>query len=1311
MGLTSTSSLSYWLRFQFTNYPDTVYCRISTNGNRPENFNIIACTTAWTKRSYTNNFAPWTNIVINLGGLGIPAGTPIHMAIQEYEWDNTWNEAALELDVIRSDLTPRPSTNSVLVTPSLLTFENEWLSPTNPAPAYMTVRNIGSGDFAVSNKITYSSNGSGWLTLPMGSPHVDVGQSCTFTASVNSASLPRGTYYATNSIYVLGASDNPIRQQFVLNVTRWHQAITFPAIPAQSVSNRVTLSATATSDLLVTYGVEFGPGKITGGTTLSFTGSGTVGIVAMQPGDGTWLPAPVRTNLIAVLQAIQINLQDLEQTYSGSPRPVTATTVPPGQVVSLRYNGSTVAPIDAGTCTVVGSVSNGTYLGSSTGTLTIAKASQAAITFTPPAFQDYNTTNPLVATGGSGPGAWSFSIVDGASIAELIDGSNLWMKLGSGVVTVRATHDASSNYLVATRDATITARKSAQTIDFPAIPPQLTTNRVALSASARSGLPVTFAVGSGAAVLSNGTNLSFTGAGPVAIVASQAGDDLWQAAEATNTFSVGKTPASIALTNLVQSYTTAPCTVAAVTEPVGLAATFAYSGSSNAPSVVGSYEVVGTIQDELFQGSGTGILVIVQADQLISFPAIPNQVTTNAPGLAATAGSGLEVSYAVISGPATLSGTNLVFTAAGTVAVAASQAGDTNWHAAAPVTNSFMVAKTVASLVLAPLSQEYDGTARPVQAFTTPGNLAVTVTYNGTPSAPTGIGTYSVTGTVNDIMWQGTQAGILAITKATQVITNYLPEPGRHFFLGDTALISAQASSGLPVTFSNLTPSVCTLAGSTLTFTHQGTASVRARQAGDSNWNATATTQSWLAGGSLTNLSRTSANVGGGVEVTLLGCWLGNGSDITNVSLAGTPAVILTQTVSSVTVRAGQSTGPCTGDVAAVSGVGGLMLMPNAFSYLPFAAPVMQPPLAITPSNLLARWTVPAAAQHLEFDAGQNTNFSPCLAGYRKLNLALAGQYPVTGLTNGQWVALRIFAWDTNGYSLPSDTIWVPAGTNTAYEIASPAAWLVPLGGRLDVPLTNLFAGSGLTFSSESSNTQRVTVSVSGSLLRMVGRAPGTALITVRASNPMTGYACRAILQAEVGSLPVALSSIFLPHPPLDTRYEQVVTVQNTSGLDVSGFQLLFTNLMPGITVLNTTGLAWDGRPMIQKAVSFPDGSTQSVTVVYNCKGAYTVDRYPPLIEALYLGARQPLPQLSQAPHISGALMQDQSGRFLLETESVIGGLYVVEYMNNFPTGGWIQLPNQLKAGTNRTQWIDPGPPTTLPASGVRVYRILQLSE
>ena len=81
-----------------------------------------------------------------------------------------------------------------------------------------------------------------------------------------------------------------------------------------------------------------------------------------------------------------------------------------------------------------------------------------------------------------------------------------------------------------------TGLKRDQTINFPNPGDQLTTNKVGLSATASSGLPVSFAVTSGPGTIEEGTNLTFTGTGVVMLVASQAGDENWNAApDVTNT--------------------------------------------------------------------------------------------------------------------------------------------------------------------------------------------------------------------------------------------------------------------------------------------------------------------------------------------------------------------------------------------------------------------------------------------------------------------------------------------------------------------------------------------------------------------------------------------------------------------------------------------------------------------------------------------------------------------------------------------------------------------------------------------------------
>ena len=89
--------------------------------------------------------------------------------------------------------------------------------------------------------------------------------------------------------------------------------------------------------------------------------------------------------------------------------------------------------------------------------------------------------------------------------------------------------------------------------------------------------------------------------------------------------------------------------------------------------------------------------------QTITFPAIANHLFTDPPfALAATASSGLPVSYSVQSGPATLSGNLVTLTGAdGTVTIRATQNGSGTFNVAPYVDRSFTVSSTPTPVAIA----------------------------------------------------------------------------------------------------------------------------------------------------------------------------------------------------------------------------------------------------------------------------------------------------------------------------------------------------------------------------------------------------------------------------------------------------------------------------------------------------------------------------------------------------------------------------------------------------------------------------------
>jgi hypothetical protein len=171
--------------------------------------------------------------------------------------------------------------------------------------------------------------------------------------------------------------------------------------------------------------------------------------------------------------------------------------------------------------------------------------------------------------------------------------------------------NCAGGYSSVTDVTTHEAQPEDQTLDFPAIGPQVATNVLTLAATASSGLPVSFAVASGPAAIAGGTTLSFTGAGPVSIVASQAGNASWNSApSATNTFNVSKATAGVTVDGLMQTYDGTPKSATATTVPAGLAVLFTYDGSATAPSAAGSYVVTGMVNEAMYAGEASGTLTI-----------------------------------------------------------------------------------------------------------------------------------------------------------------------------------------------------------------------------------------------------------------------------------------------------------------------------------------------------------------------------------------------------------------------------------------------------------------------------------------------------------------------------------------------------------------------------------------------------------------------------------------------------------------------------------------------------------------------------
>jgi hypothetical protein len=201
--------------------------------------------------------------------------------------------------------------------------------------------------------------------------------------------------------------------------------------------------------------------------------------------------------------------------------------------------------------------------------------------------------------------------------------------------------------------------------------------------------------------------------GTVVLAADQSGNGLFTAAtRVTTSFQVlgAQTIGAFAAIQ-TKVYGSAPFTVTAPTANSGLPVTLSVvSGPATILGNTVTLTGVGTVvlaADQPGNGSysaatrvTTTFQVNMGSQTIGSFTSIPTKTYGSAPFTvtAPAATSGLTVVLSVVSGPATISGNTVTLTGAGTVTLAANQAGNGLFTAATRVTTSFVINKRSQSI-------------------------------------------------------------------------------------------------------------------------------------------------------------------------------------------------------------------------------------------------------------------------------------------------------------------------------------------------------------------------------------------------------------------------------------------------------------------------------------------------------------------------------------------------------------------------------------------------------------------------------------
>lgn len=650
-------------------------------------------------------------------------------------------------------------------------------------------------------------------------------------------------------------------------VAKTPQTITFAPLANKSFGDApFSLNATASSGLSPVYSLVSGPATLSG-SALTITGVGTVTVRASQDGNSTYAAATPVERSFTVSQATQtISFAAIADKILGDPSFALDATASSGLLPSFALisgpaslSDGTVTITGAGTVTIRATqAGNANYAAAppversfvvAQAAQTISFAALADKTFGDPAFN-------LTATASSGLTP-SFGLISGSAT---LSGSTLTIT-GAGPITIRATQSGNADYAAAAAvERSFNVGKASQSLSFAALPDRVFGDPAfVLGATASSGLTPSYSIVSGPATLS-GSTLTVTGSGIVTVRAVQAGNINYNPAIAVErSFSVSSASQSITFAPLPDKVFGDAAFDLSASATSGLPPAFSIvSGPASLSGSTLTITGTGTVTVRASQAGDSNYAAaspversfnVAQATQTLSFAPLADKVLGDpAFNLVATASSGLTPDFTLVSGPATLSGSSLLVTGAGTVTVRASQAGNANYAAAASVDRSFNVAATGSTpqtITFAPLPGKTFGD--PAFALIASSSSGLTPVFS-IVSGPAEIlgSTLTITGAGNVVVraeqgGDNTYAAAAAVDRtfvvspASQSIT-FAGPAGKTF--GDAPFaLSASASSGLAPSFS-LVSGPATLSGSTLTLTGAGTVLVRATQAGDANYAA-----------------------------------------------------------------------------------------------------------------------------------------------------------------------------------------------------------------------------------------------------------------------------------------------------------------------------------------------------------------------------------------------------------------------------------------------------------------------------------------
>ena len=482
----------------------------------------------------------------------------------------------------------------------------------------------------------------------------------------------------------------------------------FTATVANTANTAVTWTISPSVGGISSSGLYTAPSSITAQQTVTVTATSQTDTSKTGTAIITLTPPVTKT-------APTISFTVANQTYGVAPFTVAATSNSSGaitySVVSgpATISGSTVTITGVGTVVLQASqVASGNYTAGTKTTSFTVSAEAPTITFSV-AGQTYGVAPFTVAATSNSSGAITYSVVSGPAT---ISGSTVTIT-GVGTVVLQASQAASGNYTAGTQTASFMVSAESPTIAFTVANQTYGVAPFTVSATSNSSGAITFSVVSGPATIS-GSTVTITGVGTVVLQASQVASGNYTAGTKTTSFTVSAEAPTITFSVAGQTYGVAPFTVAATSNSSGAITYSVVSGPATISGSTVTITGVGTVVLQASQaasgnytaGTQTASFMVSAESPTIAFT-VANQTYGVAPfTVSATSNSSGAITYSVVSGPATISGSTVTITGVGTVVLQASQVASGNYTAGTQ-TASFMVSAESPTITFSVANQTY----------------------------------------------------------------------------------------------------------------------------------------------------------------------------------------------------------------------------------------------------------------------------------------------------------------------------------------------------------------------------------------------------------------------------------------------------------------------------------------------------------------------------------------------------------------------------------------------------------------------------